>query len=437
MNCKHCGKTVFVKETCSCGETAPDKNGGKVLLNNIICIVIMVGAVLALILSVSLRYIVNNDLLAETVKDTDLTQIEVRDDSGEKVPLDKWVYDKYIDDDRITVKNVDNVLNNPFIKDFLIEKIHGYQDFFMDEGEIVTVTSQDIVDLIDKNSDLLYREAGLNFLEPDKDDLRKNLEGLDDFADFSKEHLSGWFLSSYIQTYFSLAYVIFLTVLLGIILAQWLLVYRFNGRRMLRAMRNYGIVMIIPSAVVFVLTLVPMIVFYSSSAFDALPIGKLFAPFCVSSGILLALGLILLVASIIAARLLAEKTEAPESAVNGVSDTADDTAMETTDAVTDNTEFAPVSGFAEPVMHSPEEKCSDEVSDSTWAVKEDQSVWARPEPAEEKTPVSPVSLEKPKESKPADTEPKPKKEFVFCTKCGKQNRAGSRFCSGCGNKLRN
>ena len=426
MNCNNCGKTVFVKETCTCGEIAPNKNRGGVIVNNILCIAVLVGAVLALILSVSLRYIVNNDLLAETVRNAELTQIEVKDDSGETVPLDEWVYKKYIDDDRITVKNVDNVLNNPFIKDFLVEKIHGIQDFLMDDGDIVTITSDDIIELIDKNSDLLYNEAGLNFLEPDKDELRNNLSGLDDLAKFSEEHFSGWLSSSFVQTPFSLAYVIFLTVLLGIILAQLLLVYYFNGRRMLKALKVYGIAMTAPASVVFVLTLIPLIVFYSSSAFEGLSLGKLFAPFCVSSGILLVIGVIMLVGSVIAAKLIEEKAETVADTVETAGENADMTDISENAAETFSAEeFAPVSGFAEPVKEEtvPEANAENKTENTLWNAEDKNSVWAKP--AEKTSDIKPTAEER------------PKKEFVFCTKCGKQNRAGSRFCSGCGNKLRN
>ena len=431
MNCKHCGKTVFVKETCTCGETAPDKNRGGVIANNIVCIVLLVGAVLALIVSVSLRYIVNNDLLVKTVGDADLTQIEMKDDSGETLQLDEWLYNKYIDDDRITVKNVDNVLNHPFIKNFLTDKIHGIQDFLMNEGEPVTITSNDIIELIDKNSDLLYNEAGLNFLEPDKDDLRKNLSGLDDLAAFSDDHMSGWFSSSLVQTPFSLAYVIFLTVLLGIILAQWLLVYRFNGRRMLKALTGYGIAVIVPSALLFVPSLAFVIATWKSQAGEALRICKLGAPFMVSSGILLVVGVIMLVASVVVTKMSADKTAVPEGAADALPDNAvtKDNAEDTAESADADAEgFAPKSGFAEPVTKSPEAE-EEKTDSSAWTVKDEPSIWAKP--AEEKRPeAKPADEEKPK------SEDRPKKEFVFCTKCGNKNRAGSAFCSKCGNKLR-
>ena len=460
MNCKNCGKTVYAKEICSCGETAPNKNGGGVLINSIICTILMVGTVIALILSISLRHIVNNDLLAETVKSIDLKDIEVTDDSGDRLKLDKWVYNKYIDDERISVKNVDNILEDPFIKDFLIDKIHGIQDFLMDEGDIVTIDSKDIIDLIDKNSSLLYNEAGLNFLEPDKDELKDNLSGLDDFAKFSKEHLSGWFFSGYIKSYFSFYYVCFLVILAIILLIQWLLVYRFNGRRMMSALRWYSIAFTAPSAVILILTSIPLIVFNSASAFENIPIGKLISPFCITAGILTGIGVLLLIASIIVKQVTTEKiTAANTEAASGnvvKTDSAVDQVPSPSSSDLSNTEFAPVIDTVPADNISITNTSDDPANVNVNSTNEDNSVWARPQTYNNITPDDPednisdsvsnrsaqqsdndikktVSATSKSENKTAA----PVKEFVFCTKCGNKNRAGSSFCSKCGNKLRN
>ncbi|MDE5648924.1 MAG: zinc ribbon domain-containing protein, partial [Oscillospiraceae bacterium] len=236
------------------------------------------------------------NILVKTIEDIDLCSLEVIDESGKKVHLDEYIYNNYIDDERITVQNVDNVLNDPFIKDFIIEKIEGYQNFCMDEGDMVYITSDDVVNLIDENSNLLFNEAGLNFLEPDKEQLRNDLRVLDDFKDFSDNYLTGWFSSGLIHTFFSFANVVFLAVFMAVILIQWIMVYKLNARRIGRVLRKYSVVLIVPSFLIFASTF-SFLFLEKSSILNTLT-SDLKWSFTISSGIIFAIGVVLLLISI-------------------------------------------------------------------------------------------------------------------------------------------
>lgn len=296
MVCKNCGEKCFSGEVCKCGEKMPKVNSAGVLINSIICSILLVISIISIVLTMSFRNIVNNNILVDTIKDVDLCSLEVQDESGKTVQLDEYIYNNYIDDDRISVQNVDNVLNDPFIKDFIIEKLEGYQDFCMDKGEMVYITSDDIVNLIDENSDLLFNEAGLQFLEPDKQQLRNDLSVLDDFKDFSDNYLTGWFSSGLIHTFFSLANVIFLAVLMAVILIQWIVIYKLNSRRIGKALRKYSIVLIIPSFIIFASTF-SFLFFEENSIVNAIT-SDIKWSFTISSGIILAVGIVLLLISI-------------------------------------------------------------------------------------------------------------------------------------------
>ncbi len=424
MKCKNCGKKVYSKEMCVCGEKAPDIHGKGVAANSIICAIILVLTVFSLILSISLRYIVNKNLLVKTVENVNLCEIEVENDSGKKVKLDQYIYDEFIDDERITVENVDNVLNDPFIKDFIIEKIEGYQKFFMDEGEMVYIRSEDIVNLIDENSDLLYNEAGLNFLEPDKIELKEELEGLDIFSDICRDYFTGWFTSGYIQTYFSFAYVVFLGVLLIVILVQWLAVYAINGRRMMKALKKYSIAVIVPSALIFLLTL-PTIFFSEKSIVQSIT-KEIRNPIIISSGIIMAAGVLLLVISILFGSKRQENAEV-------ISDEAQ-TAIENPAQDQPVIENVKTEEAAETVYSAPK-------AENSYDNKPDNSVFAPKTDENKNTDDKPDTDKEAKESEPKPTETnvdsavkEPKK--VFCTKCGHENRSNSSFCSMCGEKLR-
>ena len=382
MICKNCGKKVYAKEICECGEKAPNPHGKGVAVNSVICTIILVMSVIAFIMTVSLRNIVNKNLLVETIEQVDLCSLEIKDD-GEKVKLDEYIYEEFIGDERITVQNVDNILNAPFIKDFVIEKIEGYQDFFMDRGEMEYITSDDIVNLIDENSELLYKEAGLNFLEPDKEALKENLAVLDDFSKICNDYLTGWFTGGLIQTYFSLLFVNFLEVLIIVILVQWLLVYRFNGRRMSSALRKYSIAMIVPSAIGFVGSV--LLLFADKKSILGALTGNIRSSFIISSGIVLGFGVVMLLISILTGRKKAD-------AVNTVADTA-----------------------AEPISESFAETAEEKTSEE--GVQENVPDMLFAPSAEESAMAEAKSL------------------TMFCTRCGAENRENSKFCSKCGNKF--
>lgn len=414
MNCKKCGQKVFSKEICKCGEKAPNIHGKGVAANTIICTVILVLSVISLILTASLRNIVNKNLLVNTIENVNISEIEIEEDSGKKIKLDQYIYDEFIDDSRITVENVDNVLNNPFIKNFIIEKIEGYQKFALDEGEMVYITSDDIINLIDENSDLLYNEAGLNFLEPDKAELKESLSGLDAFSDFCRDYMTGWFTSGYIQTYFSIAFVNFLEVLLVIILIQWLLVYYFNGRRIFKALKKYSISVIVPSAIIFMTSILP--VFFNKNGIVSALTNEIRKPFMISSGIILGVGVVLLFVSI----LFSGKNKINTNTAYKADETEIPVTAESTEAnITDEPELAEQPSEIPYTAFAP----ADEKDD-------DSSIYS---PIENKPDESETDDEKISENK-AESSTSDKK--VFCTKCGHENRANSSFCTQCGTKLR-
>ena len=67
-------------------------------------------------------------MLIKAVNKADLSKIEV--DDG--MLLNEYIYNTYVNDERITIENIDNILSDTFIKEFLIDKIYAYQDFVMD-----------------------------------------------------------------------------------------------------------------------------------------------------------------------------------------------------------------------------------------------------------------------------------------------------------------
>lgn len=375
MVCKNCGEKCFSGEVCKCGEKMPKVNSAGVVINSIVCSILLVISVICIVLTMSFRNIVNNNILVDTIKDVDISSLEVYDESGKTVKLNEYIYNNYIDDDRISVQNVDNVLNDPFIKDFIIEKLEGYQDFCMDKGEMVYITSDDIVSLIDENSDLLFNEAGLQFLEPDKQQLRNDLSVLDDFKEFSDNYLTGWFTSGLIHTFFSFANVVFLAALMAVILIQWIVIYKLNSRKIGKVLRKYSIVLIIPSFLIFASTF--SFLFLQKNSILNVLTSDIKWSFTISSGIILAVGIILLLLSI---PMNIKKKNVVEVSSNASENSAEEQPV-----------YAAVSQNAPVTENIQENKTFTEIADS------------------------------------ADG---------LCSQCGHQNKAGSSFCSRCGTKLK-
>lgn len=59
----------------------PKVNSAGVLINSIICSILLVISIISIVLTMSFRNIVNNNILVDTIKDVDLCSLEVQDES--------------------------------------------------------------------------------------------------------------------------------------------------------------------------------------------------------------------------------------------------------------------------------------------------------------------------------------------------------------------
>jgi len=262
MTCSNCGKKVFAKETCQCGVKAPNSHGFGVGLSSVIFFIIVMISVICLIATLSLRTVVKKELIQKKIENVNLSEISV-----DNQKLDEYIYENFIDDDRITVENVDNVLAAPFIKDFINDKLNAYADFCLDKGELPEVTADEIIKLIEDNEDFIYKEAGLRFLDADKEELRNNLSMLDSYNEFRIDKGEKWLVTAPIHTFFSFWNVIFLYALLAVVFINWLLIYKFNSRRASKMIRKYSKAVIIPSGIILAgAVTVPFILKYFASS---------------------------------------------------------------------------------------------------------------------------------------------------------------------------
>lgn len=372
MLCKNCGEKVFANEVCVCGEKAPKKNSGGVAVNSVICFIVLIISAICLIITLSLRTIVNRDMLIKAVNKADLSKIEV--DDG--MLLNEYIYNTYVNDERITIENIDNILSDTFIKEFLIDKIYAYQDFVMDNGELPYITSDEIIKLIDDNANLLFDEAGLRFLDPDKEQLRDDLSELKDFENFSQKYIDTSFGTKLVQTFFSYANIIFLSALIIIILIQWIVVYKANSRRAAKVFNKYGAAVATPASIMFLGLLVFFLLIKFVPEYNAVNVllSSSIIPFILYSAAVMLYGDIFIIISAVLNKKYKEGRNAKETSVN----------------------------------------LSDESIKEISAAESFNS-------GEEASTIT------------SGTE---KNTLGICSQCGHQNKSTSVFCSRCGNKLK-
>lgn len=442
MNCKKCGNKVYAKEMCNCGEKAPNPHKIAVSVNTVICSFFLILATIGIIMSYTLKNIADSNLIVRTIEQVELSSIEITLDDEIK-NLDQIIYDEFIQDnsdytefidsDQITLENVDNVLNAPFIKEFLIDKINGYQDFLMDRGEMEHITSDDIVNLIYDNKEILYNETGLEFEESDRQSLKNDLSALDDFSDFCDDYLTGWLTGGFIKLHFSNAYLIFLAAFMLVILVQWIVVYIFNGRRAYKALRKYSIMIMIPSVLFFLISMY-CILYNDISIVDILA-NKVVSFILASSIIMFSAGFILYVVSMF----LSKNAEKKALNVNG-----DITDNETSEADTDLNEDSKSLDNEE--NKAEENKFFPPIDDEEYKAfapnsdKENKESDASSDEAAkpEKTSDNIESQTKAEESSQADrseNENNLNSNICICPSCGQSNKEDSAFCANCGNKI--
>ena len=390
MQCTKCHKKVYANELCVCGEKAPKKHNVAVAINSIVCFLIVLISTLCLILTLSLRTVVNDNLLVDAIEDVKLAELRVDDKK-----LNEYIYDEFIEDERITIDNVNNLLEEPFIKDFLIEKVEAYNDYLLDKADAPYITADDVIGLIEENEELLYEEAGLRFLDADKEELRQELEGLDEFKVFTDDFLNSYFGSALVQTYFSGANAVFLIVLLVVVLIQWFAVYVANSRRAGKMALKYGIAVLIPS-VIFIAGVLTLVIMPSLEIADELLASAKFT-FLINSLIMLFVGIVFTVIGIMSGR-----------------------SYKKARAVAKRVQDEAVMQFEEEQVNGGEKP---QVQDLT-------EITVNPTETLDLSEVAPVEATPVEETPKLESAPENK-----CPQCTFVNREGAAFCSRCGTKL--
>ncbi len=213
-----------------------------VLLSSLCFLLVMLLSIL-LMVSLSLRIMVQEKRLPTAVGQVELAKLPVNDKT-----MAEYVLDHFIQDERVTVENVQTVMEEGTFSAFLTELTERYNTYLTEGGEFPQLSEEDFVRLIEENADLIYTETGLEFLDPDKQKLRENLAPMvEEWNLTAARSLHKGVSGGAVKATISLWLPIVLGVLLLLLLVWMIVIHVRRAAPVGNACKTYGIAVLIPS----------------------------------------------------------------------------------------------------------------------------------------------------------------------------------------------
>lgn len=208
-----------------------------VMLNTFLCFIVILIASSALILNMCGR-----EILVEQTVEKSVEQIDEK-------TLSNFIH-SYITDSRIGEDNIENIISETDVMEFIRENIGNYSNYLLDGEELKPLTADAVIEYIEENKELIRKETGLKYVEADKEELRKEIEKpLDDFNSKLEGNIG------VISSTFSLPFMILMIVVLVLVFAQWCFIYVKNSVSIIRLFKLYGIALLIPSFIFSIVAL--------------------------------------------------------------------------------------------------------------------------------------------------------------------------------------
>jgi hypothetical protein len=223
------------------------KSTVSVVMLSILCFVLTLLLSAGVLSCTTLRLMALNNSVPEAVQIIPLEELPVQCADGTQVTLAQYILDNYVEDDRVSVEQVEELLQDGTFSLFTGELTQQYNDYLLGNGDFPEITAEDIVQLITENEDLIFEKTSLEFLEPDKQKLRKNLEEpLTDCNQTLRSMMQKGVRGFAVRSIFSVWLIITLGVLLLAILI-WMLVFYVRGRKRVgTALKLYSIAAFVP-----------------------------------------------------------------------------------------------------------------------------------------------------------------------------------------------
>ena len=205
-----------------------------------------------LLVCMTLRYYIKTSAIPQAVEAVALENIQVSQPDGSEKSLAQYILDEYIQDDRITVEEVQEVLHEGTFSDFAGVLAEKYNQYLTEGGDFPEIEAQEFVTLLEQNTDLIYEKTGLRFLDPDKKKLKENLNHpLDTLNHALESYMYRGVKGFFLRTAVSLWIEILLALLLCALLVWMILIFRRGRRKIGTAFKVYSMTAVIPCMIVF------------------------------------------------------------------------------------------------------------------------------------------------------------------------------------------
>ncbi len=222
-----------------------EKKTLQVVLLSILCFILTALLGTGVLLTVSMRRAAKERVLTAAVEKFPLEELMLENSSAAQ-----HILDEFVADERVTLENVQRIMENGTFSGFAAEIMDEYNSYLVDGGVFPQIEPEEFVRLIEENEALILEETGLEFLDPDKQKLRENLE----------QPLKAWniameqSLHKGINGFTARATVsLWLPVTLGVFLLAilvWMVIFYVRGSfRAGTAFKVYSIALFVPCAV--------------------------------------------------------------------------------------------------------------------------------------------------------------------------------------------
>lgn len=221
-----------------------EKKTLQVVLLSILCFILTVLLGTGVLVTVSARRTLQERVLTAAVEKLPLEEIGFEGSSAAQ-----FILDEFIADERVSVENVRRVMQEGTFSAFAAELMDQYNHYLTDGGEFPELNAEQFVQLIEENGALILEETGLEFLEPDKQLLRENLEApLKAWNGLMRESLHKGISGFSARATVSLWLPITFGVLLLAVLVWMIVFYVRGGFSAGTALKVYSIALFIPCA---------------------------------------------------------------------------------------------------------------------------------------------------------------------------------------------
>ncbi len=272
MSCKKCGTAFDENGVCpSCGAKQL-KGKGYRIGHSILCCILTLLLTVTLISLAAARSILNGTVVDDSVEQLDLATLPVgrfvgAEDAEQN--LAGYLLDEYVTDKDITEEEVATMLKDLGAEAVIQEKTNAYLSLFRGTSdEIPTLTSAEIVELLEKNEDKILTTFAITIEPSDKELIASELDPIMNAVNDSMKTNYGSKFSRSVSRFWLSTPCFVILILLGlVIMIRWCVVYKKSTGAASKGVRAFGISSLIPAALMLIIGVAALI--FSASLPDA------------------------------------------------------------------------------------------------------------------------------------------------------------------------